>query len=59
MKSKIALLLVFMMVFSLAACGGQSESGTSEENLNPVIREAEPPVLQTGNEATAAPRQEI
>lgn len=53
MKSKIALLLVFMMVFSLAACGGQSESGTSEENLNPVIREAEPPVLQTGNEATA------
>jgi len=53
MKSKIALLLIFMMVFSLAACGGQSESGSGEENLNAVIREAEPPVLQTGNEATA------
>lgn len=53
MKSKIALLLIFMMVFSLAACGGQSESGTGEENLNAVIREADPPVLQTANEATA------
>jgi hypothetical protein len=51
MKSKIALLLIFVMVFSLAACGGQSESGDTDRNQ--VIREIEPPVLQTGNEATA------
>lgn len=53
MKSKIALLLIMMMIFSLAACGGQAESESGEQKLAAVVREAEPPVLQTGNEATA------
>ena len=53
MKPKIALLLIFMMVFSLAACGGQPKSESNGESLAAVIREVEPSVLQTGNEATA------
>ncbi|NCB42098.1 MAG: hypothetical protein EOM59_05710 [Clostridia bacterium] len=53
MKSKIALILIFMIILNLAACGGQSKSGNEESELTAVVRETEPPVLQTGNEATA------
>ena len=41
------------MIFSITACGGPSESNSEKFDINIVVREIEPPVLQTGNEATA------
>lgn len=50
----LALLLACVMIFSLAACGGEKTTGKAEE-IKPVTveREPEPQALQTANEATA------
>ncbi len=50
----LALLIVFVMIFGLAACGGQKTTGKTEE-IKPVTveRGSEPEALQVANEATA------
>ncbi|NSW92070.1 MAG: hypothetical protein HPY74_15610 [Firmicutes bacterium] len=49
----LALLMVCVMIFSLAACGGQKTGGSEEIKPVTVEREPEPQALQTANEATA------
>lgn len=49
----LALLMVYVMIFGLAACGGQKTGGSEEIKPVTVEREPEPQALQTANEATA------
>ncbi len=48
----LALLLACVLIFSLAACGGQKTGGSEEIKPVTVEREPEPQALKTANEAT-------
>lgn len=48
-----ALLMVCVIIFSLAACGGKKTGGSEEIKPVTVERKPEPQALQTANEATA------